>query len=140
MINLGIISVFAILYSFLDAWHDEKVIKKQNKGLFNWHQIDAGIKLMVACVVAYLAFGFTWVALLVAVGILAVRWLTFDFILNRLMGWGNNKKGGIDSVTWYLRLVFLGAVIAAIFLLSSCSTTKIPANCSTRNNTNFIVK
>lgn len=117
METYAIIALFALLYAFLDAWHDEKVIRRQGSGMFNWHQIDGGIKTLVAAFIAYLAFGVTWMAALVAVGILAVRWLVFDAVLNRLMGWGSNKKGGLDAVPFWIRgIVLLIVIIILIYL------------------------
>lgn len=116
METYAIIALFALLYAFLDAWHDEKVIRRQGSGLFNWHQIDAGIKATVAGMIGWLAFGVTWTAALVAVGILSIRWLVFDAVLNRLMDWGGNKKGGLDAVPFWIRGIVLVVVIILIYL------------------------
>ena len=119
METYAIIAIFALLYAFLDAWHDEKIIRKQNKGLFNWHQIDAVIKTMVASVLAYFVAGWTWEALWIVVGILAVRWIVFDWTLNRLMAWDKNSRNWLDAVPYWIRGIVLLIVVIILITLQN---------------------
>lgn len=107
---LGLVGLFAVLYSFADAWHDEKVIRKEKK----WHAVDAGIKGMVSAFIGILIWIFTQDYILASIaflGILVIRAGTFNFFINKLMEYdkGHRRKEGIDKIpTWIWWIVLLG--------------------------------
>ena len=77
---LGFIAVFGLLYAFLDAWHDEKVIQK----LKQWHTIDAGIKGLVAFYIGFVVWWFTDDYILggiIGLAILSIRAIIFNPLL-----------------------------------------------------------
>ena len=112
---IGLIALFGILYSFSDAWHDEKVIN-QDKA---WHKIDAFIKALVSGAIALVTFLFTKDYILMGIIfllILLIRAATFNFFLNKLMKWEakHKRKEGFDLIpgwVWWLCLIGLGVLI-----------------------------
>lgn len=108
--------LFGILYSFTDAWHDEKVINK----LDEWHVIDAGIKAFVSLAISLTIYYFTFdwmLSVLVFATIIASRKWTFNFFLDRLMGWGKNRrKKGFDKIPDWTGLVLIVAIIIYAYL------------------------
>ena len=74
----GAVAFFAILYSFSDAWHDEKVIRGEKK----WHFVDAMIKGLVSVFIGVLVYWFTksyWQGITSGLIVILIRKGSFNF-------------------------------------------------------------
>ena len=111
------VGLFALLYSFIDAWHDEKVIRQEKK----WHTVDAIMKGLVSAFIAVVFWFFTQDYILAGVVFLAITLIragTFNFFINRLMDYdrGHRRKKGFDKVPTWLWWILLAGLITFVIL------------------------
>jgi len=113
---LGAVGIFALLYSFIDAWHDEKVIRQESK----WHFVDAIMKGLVSVFIGIVFYYFTkdyFLSGVVVFLILLIRACTFNFFINNLMDYQKNtrRKKGFDKVpTWIWWVLLIGLTILTL--------------------------
>ena len=118
-------ALFALLYSFSDAWHDEKVIRNEKLKWFrvviDWHTVDAFIKLLVSVFIGILFWFFTQDVILGIIAgslIVLVRKGTFNFFLNSLMNYPkrHKKKTGFDRIPNWIAWILLAGLIVLIIV------------------------
>lgn len=111
--------LFGVVYAILDALHDSYFIKGTNK----WHQVDAIIKTIEACLLSvFLLIGFfipiynfnTFIYCVISIPftILSIRLLIFDSFLNYFRG-----MRGKDIFSYKMYVPWFSKII--IFIVSS---------------------
>lgn len=120
---IGLFAVFAFLFSFLFAWFFEKIFewdkaagRERKKLSTKWHRIKAVLVGMPTGLIAYLAFGITWYAVLIWFFMAFIMWNAFDYFLNKLRNLKAAHRGEntLDGVPW---LVKIGLLVVSIVLL-----------------------
>jgi len=113
-----IIFAASILYTFLDAWMNEKIIRVEKQK----RKIVASIMMILSwSLIILFAFGFEWISLLAIVTPFVIRYSLFDLILNKLMDWKYNYQGTtniIDILSVKLKIPFwLKFIILSLFVV-----------------------
>jgi len=132
------VSVFALIYFTLDAFHDRMYEKERETGERKYnrkkHSIDAVIKVYVVTYIALFLFGVDYAKTLVfpilmVINLLALRALWFSFFLNilrirdgkKITIFHSSKKGiekfiKNEKIWFYLKITFYFVTLILVLL------------------------
>ena len=120
----AIIAVAALLYVYIDAWTNEKIILNEKQK----RKMTAAINMVIVwAVISYFALGLTWVAFAAFTIPFILRYAFFDPFLNLLMNWKTNYTGTTSVIDLFskkiklpfgIRFIILGIfIVVLIFIL-----------------------
>lgn len=121
---IGILGLFAVVLAYFQAWFFEKIFdwdkavgKERKKLSTQWHRLKAVVIGLPTVLIAWLAYGITWYAVLIWFFMAFLLWNLFDYLLNVLRNLKDKLHLGenfLDGVPW---LVKLGLLVISIILL-----------------------
>jgi len=117
---LGLTAITAILFTFVSAWMNEKIISLEKER----RKVAEVLNLVIVwALIAWLSFGESWLSVAVFLMPIVLRFGFFDLILNKLLGWDLNYRGTTSKIDrlnipqWVKFAVVLIFIILVIWII-----------------------